>query len=106
VGPAVPAPYNFYGEIRSNDDPPPDTGNLLSWDYDNEDDIRGFRIYRNDGSGFDQLVDEDELDNEDRDYFDADDEECMSYYVVAVYLNDSGSLQESNASNQWTSSCP
>jgi hypothetical protein len=102
----VPPPSNLSGELEGNPNPPPDEGYLLTWDYDAENLIIGFRVYRNSGSGFTMIAAEDQLNIFARDYFDPNDDNCMTYYVVAVYLNASGQWRETAPSNQWQSSCP
>ena len=103
---AIPSVYNLFGQVVDNPDPPPDDGNLLTWDYDAESLIVGFRVYRNSGSGFTMIAAEDQLSNNDREYFDATDDDCLAYYVVAVYLNANGQWRESIPSEQWLSDCP
>jgi hypothetical protein len=106
VSRVVPAPTDFFGQVVENDDPPPDNGYQLTWDYDAENMIIGFRLYRNSGSGFTMIAAEDQLSNTDREYFDPTDQECMSYYVVGVYLNAAGQWRETTPSEQWLTSCP
>jgi hypothetical protein len=99
-------PTNLDGQVVGNNNPPPDTGILLTWDYENDNLIVGFRVYRNTGSGFGLIAAEDQLNNSTRRYFDATDSTCMTYYVVAVYLNASGQFRETASSNQWETNCP
>ena len=102
----LPSAYNLFGQLEGNPNPPPDNGTLLTWDYDAENQIIGFRVYRNSGSGFTVIAAEDRLNSSDREYFDPSDDPCMSYYVVAVYLNVSGQWRETAPSDQWQTSCP
>ncbi|UCH61225.1 MAG: FHA domain-containing protein [Anaerolineales bacterium] len=102
----LPSAYNLFGQLEGNPNPPPDNGTLLTWDYDAENQIIGFRVYRNSGSGFTVIAAEDRLNSSDREYFDPSDDPCMSYYVVAVYLNASGQWRETAPSDQWQTSCP
>jgi hypothetical protein len=102
----VSPPTNLEGQEVGNSNPPPDTGVLLTWDYENDNLIVGFRVYRNTGTGFTLIAAEDQLNNSTRRYFDANDDTCMTYYVVAVYLNASGQFRETAPSNQWQNSCP
>ncbi|MGW8250081.1 MAG: hypothetical protein ACWGO1_05520, partial [Anaerolineales bacterium] len=104
---AVPqTPYNLSGQVTANPNPPPDSGILLTWAYDNENAILGYRLYRNTGSGFSIIANEDQLGNLTQQYLDLTGGNCMTYYVVAVYQNASGQRQETNPSNQWNSTCP
>jgi hypothetical protein len=106
VSRVVPQAYNLFGQVVGNDNPPPDNGYLLTWDYDAENLIIGFRVYRNSGSGFTLIAAEDQLNSSAREYFDPSDDDCMAYYVVAVYLNASGQWRETTPSEQWLTSCP
>ncbi len=88
----------------------------LEWQYNNEDenDIIGFRLYRDDDRPFDtykRVADEKDLDAGTRDWDDTKDlnETCdKAYYVVAVYEDFTGQLFETDASaNSWSSlPCP
>jgi pSer/pThr/pTyr-binding forkhead associated (FHA) protein len=99
-------PYNLFGQVTANPNPPPDTGILLSWAHDADNTIIGFRLYRNSGIGFILIANEDQLNNLIQQYFDLTGGNCMSYYVVAVYQNTNGQRQETTSSNQWLSPCP
>jgi len=102
------APYNLVGQLIANPNPPPANGTLLTWNYDVQNAILGFRLYRNSGggSGFIAIAAEDQLTSSSRQFLDLDSDNCMSYYVVAVYQNASGQRLESPASGQWLSTCP
>jgi len=102
----VPPAFNLFGEVVVNDNPPPATGIQLSWDYDAENLIIGFRVYRDTGSGFTLIAAEDQLDNSDRQYFDPSEGDCIRYYVVGVYLNAAGQWRETTPSSQWFTGCP
>jgi hypothetical protein len=104
---AVPlSPFNLFGQVVANPNPPPDTGTMLTWAYDAGNAIIGFRVYRNSGSGFILIAAEDQMNNLIRQYLDLSGGNCMTYYVVAVYQNTSGQFQETTPSNQWQSTCP
>ena len=102
---AIPA-YNLTGLAVANPSPPPETITQLNWAHNAENTIIGFRLYRNSGSGFILIAAEDQLNNRVRQYSDLSAGNCMAYYVVAVYQNANGQLQETNPSNQWLSTCP
>jgi hypothetical protein len=102
----VPPAYNLFGQIVGNPNPPPDTGVLLTWAYDDDSRIIGFRVYRNSGSGFNLIATEDRLNNFAREYFDPSEDTCMTYYVVAVYPNANGQWRETTPSGQWSTNCP
>jgi len=102
----VPPAYNLFGQIAGNPNPPPATGILLTWDYDDVTRIIGFRVYRNSGSGFTLIATEDRLNNSARAYFDPSEGTCRTYYVVAVYPNDNGQWRETTPSGQWSTNCP
>jgi len=100
-----PAPDNVSGE------PLTDTVDI-SWEYRTQDEnkIIGFRIYRADvppGSNFQRVADEDDLDQGSRQWSDAVGvgHTCgKAYYVVAVYEDFNGDVQETDASeNSWYS---
>ncbi len=106
AGGTVTLAYNLLGQIEANPNPPPDMGTLLTWAYDAENSIIGFRVYRDSGSGFTRIVAEDQLNNLVRQYFDPGSTSCTTYYVVAVYQNANGQRIETPPSNQWGSACP
>ena len=106
VSPVSMPPYNLFGQVVANPNPPPDIGTLLTWAHDAENTIIGFRLYRNSGSGFILIAAEDQLNNLVRQYFDLSASNCMTYYVVAVYQSPNGQRQETSSSNQWLSTCP
>jgi hypothetical protein len=99
---ALPPPYNLSGQEVTT----PFTGTLLSWAYDNENAIIGFRLFRNTGSGFAILANEDQLNNLVRQYLDLGHIACAKYYSTAVYSNASGQPLETVASNQFSINCP
>ncbi len=101
VNPAILPPYNLSGQEVTNP-----TGNRLTWAYDAENAILGFRLYRNTGSGFAIFANEDQLDSLVRQYIDTIPAACTTYYVTAVYLNASGQRLETAASNQFSIGCP
>jgi hypothetical protein len=102
ANPSILPPYNLAGQNVTNP-----TGTLLTWAYDNESAIIGFRLYRNTGSGFAVIANENQLNNLVRRYIDASPAACTTYYITAVYLNASGQALETAASNQFsTSNCP
>jgi hypothetical protein len=104
-----PAPTNLTGQLVTD-------AFKLEWEYNNQDenDIVGFRLYRADvppGTSFKRVADEKQILPGARDWTDTKDltEICgKAYYVVAVYLDFNGDLQETNASgNSWYSPpCP
>jgi len=100
------SPYNLLGQVTTNPNPPPDSGIQLSWSQDGGSGIIGFRLYRDNGSGFAQIAGEDQLSSNARQYFDPGAGNCVAYYVVAVYQDASGQRQETTPSNQWGSACP
>jgi hypothetical protein len=106
VNPVIPPPHDLNGQVVANTNPPPDNGVLLTWRYDADNRIVGFRVYRNSGSGFTMIAAEDKLTNFTLEYFDPSAPTCLTYYVVGVYLNTNGQWQESTPSNQWATSCP
>lgn len=103
--PPPPAPYAVDGTDNG-------TSVTLTWQYDNENDIIGFRVYRAPAvSGpFTRIADESQLANSARQYIDSTTPAgCAGYYVTAVYLDpSSGNKQETSASqNSWFKpSCP
>ncbi len=100
VGPASQAPYNLIGQSTAN-------GTLLTWSYNGDTSIIGFRLYRSDnGSSFAMIAAEDQLTDVDQQYLDTTAGNCMTYYVVGVYQNASGQLQQTSPSNQWNTTCP
>jgi hypothetical protein len=99
-------PYNLLGQSAANPNPPPDNGIRLTWAYDAGSSIIGFRLYRDNGSGFTQIAGEDQLSNSARQYFDPGSSNCVAYYVVAVFQDTSGQRRETAPSNQWGSACP
>jgi hypothetical protein len=103
---APPSAYNLFGQVVTNPSPPPDTGTQLTWAYDNQNAIIGFRLYRNSGSGFIAIALEDQLPGLVRQYLDLSGGNCMTYYVVAVYQDVNGQRQATTPSNQWQSTCP
>lgn len=104
---AVPLPaYNLFGQVVANPNPPPDTAILLTWAHDAENSILGYRLYQNSGPGFILIANEDQLDNLTQQYFDLAGDNCMSYYVVAIYQTANGERQETASSNLWLSPCP
>jgi hypothetical protein len=106
VNSGVPPAYSLSGQTAANPSPPPDNGTLLTWTYDAENSITGFRLYRNSGSGFVLIAAEDQLNHATRQYLDLSAGSCMTYYVVAIFQNPNGQWRETNPSNQWQSSCP
>jgi hypothetical protein len=100
VGPISPAPYNLIGQTTSN-------GTLLTWSYNGDISITGFRLYRSDnGSSFIIIAAEDKLTDLVQQYLDTTSGSCMSYYVVGVYKNANGQFQETSHSNLWNTTCP
>jgi hypothetical protein len=100
---ALPPPYNLSGQEVTT----PFAGTLLSWAYDDENAIIGFRLFRNTGSGFTLIANEDQLNNLVRNYFDLGSIVCAKYYITAVYLDATGQPLETAPSNQFSSlNCP
>jgi hypothetical protein len=106
VGPVSPPAYNLSGQIVTNPNPPPNTATLITWAYDSQNTIIGFRLYRNSGSGFILIAAEDQLNNLARQYLDLSAANCMTYYVVGVYQSANSQWLETSPSNQWNSACP
>jgi hypothetical protein len=102
--PTPPQPFDVNGTENAANEV------TLTWDYDAENDIIGFRVYRDNGSGFLRVADESTLINSTRQWFDsAGAAICRGYYVTAVYIEPiSGNKAETAAStNSWySSSCP
>jgi hypothetical protein len=105
VGTGALAPYNLLGQIAANPNPPPDNGIQLTWAYNAPNSIVGFRLYRDNGSGFVQIVAEDKLTSHVLQYFDPTDVNCVTYYIVAVFQDANGQLLETAPSNQWGTAC-
>lgn len=105
-GGGITAPYDLIGQVTSNPNPPPDNGIRLSWSYETGSTIFGFRVYRDNGSGFTQIAGVDQLSGSARQYFDPGSSNCVAYYVVAVFQDTNGQRQETAPSNQWGSACP
>jgi len=106
VGPVSPAAYNLSGQVVTNPNPPPSTAIQLTWSYDSENTIIGFRLYRNSGGGFILIAAEDQLNNLARGFLDQSGANCMTYYVVGVYQSANSQWLETTPSNQWSSACP
>jgi hypothetical protein len=102
--PIPPSPFNVSGTENAPDQV------TLSWDHSAENDIVGFRVYRDNGSGFSRVADESTLPSSTRQWVDPVAVAiCREYYVVAVYIEPiSGNTQETSASTtSWYSlSCP
>ncbi len=100
-----PIPYNVNGTVSGDDI-------ILTWSYDAENDIIGFRVYRapDEVSPFARVADEAELGNGTRQWVDEGPlPTCTVYYVTAVYIDPlSGDKLETAASaNTWYSAgCP
>lgn len=103
--PVPPAPTNVAGSESG-------ANVTLTWDYANENDIIGFRVYRavTAGGPFTRIADETQLANSARQYVDSGVlPGCVVYYMTAVYTDpQSGNKFETQASsNSWFSSgCP
>jgi hypothetical protein len=100
--PVLQAPYNLSGQVQTNPNPPPPTGILLTWSFDNVNAILGFRLYRDNGSGFNLIANEDQLNSLVPRYFDLGAASCAKYYITAVYENASGQTLETARSNQYS----
>jgi hypothetical protein len=102
--PVPPVPFNVNGSEDASNQV------TLTWDHSAENDIIGFRVYRDNGSGFMRVADESTLINSTRQWIDpVAVAVCRGYYVTAVYIDPiSGNTLETGASsNSWYSaSCP
>ncbi len=102
--PAPPPPFDVDGSEDASNEV------TLTWDHSAENDIIGFRIYRDSGSGFMRVADESTLISSTRQWIDpVAAAVCRGYYVTAVYIDPvSGNRLETGAStNSWySSSCP
>ena len=96
-----PAPYNVTGSYV------PNTA-TINWEYNRPELIIGFRVYRDQGTGYVMVADENVLNADARTWIDTSAQSCSTYYVVAVYDDPyyPGLEQSDPSTNYWDTPCP